>query len=107
MVSVTVVQAAQALCLTTWLAARDPASLRAVVAGWRESLGAGFCGACASAGWFAALSLSPAAPVRAAGVVEAPMAALAGRRFFRERLHLQQILAGSGVLAGVLLTALF
>jgi drug/metabolite transporter (DMT)-like permease len=104
--SVAIVQAVQAACLTLCLAVRDPASLRAVVAGWRESLAAGFCGACASSGWFLALNLAPAAPVRALGVVEAPIAAVAGRRFFRERLHLQQIVAGVAVLTGVVMTAL-
>jgi drug/metabolite transporter (DMT)-like permease len=44
--------------------------------------------------------------VRALGVIEAPMAAIAGRRFFSERLHILQILAGAAVLAGVLLTTL-
>jgi drug/metabolite transporter (DMT)-like permease len=106
LVSVGVVQALQAAALTAYLAARDRGALRAVVAGWRQSLAAGLCGACASAGWFLALNLAPAAPVRAVGVVEAPMAALAGRRLFAERLNARQILAGAGVLAGVLMTTL-
>ena len=57
-------------------------------AAWRPSLGAGFCGAMASVCWFLALGLAPAAPVRAVGVVETPIAALAGRRLFDERLTL-------------------
>jgi drug/metabolite transporter (DMT)-like permease len=104
--SVMIVQAVQAFFLTLYLVFRDRGALAAVFAGWRESLAAGLCGAIASSGWFLALALSPAAPVRAVGVVEAPIAAVAGRRFFRERLHLQQILAGCAVLAGVVLTAL-
>ena len=104
--SVAVVQAAQALVLTIVLAVRDRGALRAVIVGWRESLAAGLCGAVASSGWFIALALAPAAPVRALGVVEAPIAAVAGRRFFAERLHALQILAGSAVLAGVVLTSL-
>ena len=104
--SVAVAQAAQALGLTLFLAVRDRNALKAVAAGWRDCLAAGLCGACASAGWFVALSLSPAAPVRALGVIEAPIAAVAGRRFFSERLHPLQILAGAAVLAGVLLTTL-
>ncbi len=104
--SVAIVQAAQAFFLTLCLALRDRGALAAVIAGWRESLAAGLCGAIASSGWFLALALAPAAPVRAVGVVEAPIAAIAGRRFFRERLHLQQILAGAAVLVGVVLTAL-
>jgi drug/metabolite transporter (DMT)-like permease len=105
--SVAVVQAAQAACLTAILAARDRGALRAVFAGWHQSLGAGLCGACASAGWFLALALSPAAPVRAVGVIEAPMAALAGRRLFAERLHPRQLLAGLAVLTGVIMTTLW
>jgi len=104
--SVAVVQAVQAFFLTLVLMLRDRGALRAVMAGWRESLAAGLCGAVASSGWFLALALAPAAPVRALGVVEAPIAAVAGRRFFRERLHPQQILAGGAVLVGVMLTAL-
>jgi len=105
-VSVALAQAMQSVVLTAVLALRDPAALRAVIKGWRESLAAGLCGAIASTCWFIALALAPAAPVRAVGVVEAPIAALAARRFFAERLHLQQILAGGAVLAGVLLTTL-
>ncbi len=104
--SVAIVQAMQASVLTVWLGFRDRNALRAVIAGWRESLAAGFCGACASAGWFLALALSPAAPVRAVGVIEAPMAALAGRRFFAERLHARQLIAGLGVIVGVVMTTL-
>lgn len=106
-VSVAVVQAMQAAALTLILAVRAPDALRAVFASWRSSLGAGLCGACASAGWFVALALSPAAPVRALGVIEAPMAAFAGHRLFRESLTLTQIVAVAGAIAGIVLTSLF
>jgi len=105
-VSLAVVQAMQSAVLTAILAIRDPKALRAIVTGWRESLAAGLCGAIASSGWFIALALAPAAPVRAVGVIEAPMAAVAARRLFAERLHMQQILAGGAVLGGVLMTTL-
>jgi drug/metabolite transporter (DMT)-like permease len=104
--SVAVVQAMQASVLTVWLGFRDRGALVAVAKGWRESVVAGLCGASASALWFLALGLAPAAPVRAVGVIEAPMAALAGRRFFAERLHARQILAGLAVIAGVVMTTL-
>jgi drug/metabolite transporter (DMT)-like permease len=106
-VSVSIVQAMQATALTLILAFKDPAALRAVLRNWRGSLGAGACGACASAGWFVALALSPAAPVRALGVIEAPIAALAGHRLFRETIHLKQMLAGFAVIAGIVLTSLW
>ena len=81
-------------------------ALRSVFAAWRESLAAGFCGAIASICWLLALGLAPAAPVRALGVVEAPVAAVAGRRMFKEKLSLIQWIAGAAVAFGVAMTAL-
>jgi drug/metabolite transporter (DMT)-like permease len=106
-ISVSIVQAMQAATLTLVLLVRDPAAVRAVLRNWPQSLGAGLCGACASAGWFVALALSPAAPVRALGVIEAPIAALAGHRLFRESLSPKQIFAGLAVIGGVVLTSLW
>jgi len=107
MLCVPIVQAIQTAALVLILLLRHPDTVRAVLRSWRASLGAGFCGACASSGWFVALALSPAAPVRAVGVVEAPMAALAGHRLFRETLRAKQIVAGIAVIAGVILTSLY
>ena len=104
--TVTVTQAMQAAVLTAVLAVRHPAALEAVVKSWRSSLFAGFCGASASALWLFALTLAPAAQVRAVGVVEAPMAAAAGRRLFKERVSLFKLIAIAVVAAGVVLTAL-
>jgi drug/metabolite transporter (DMT)-like permease len=104
--TVSLTQAAQSLALIAYLAWRHPWALRAVGAGWRRSLLAGFCGAAASAGWLLALALAPAAQVRAVGMVEAPIAAIAGRRLFKERLSLSQWIAGATAALGVALTAL-
>lgn len=106
LVTVAVVQAMQSAGLTLWLAIRDKASLGAAVRSWRVSLGAGFFGAAASAGWFVALALAPAGLVRAVGVVEMPIAALAGRRLFAERVTPLQWIAGAVTAAGVALAAL-
>ncbi len=105
-VTVLVVQLLQTLALGGALLAFQPAVVVAVLRSWRPSLGAGLCGSLASTGWFVALALAPAAPVRAVGVTEAPMAALAGRRLFKERLSSLQWLAGAGIAVGVVLTAL-
>jgi drug/metabolite transporter (DMT)-like permease len=105
MTSVTLVQAVQTVGLVAFLLWRDPAALRAVIAGWRGSLGAGLFGALASSGWFFALNLAPAAAVRSLGVVEMPIAALAGHRLFREALSLRQLVAGIAICTGVVLTA--
>ena len=103
LVTVAVVQALQSAGLTLWLAIRDRASLRAALRSWRVSMGAGFFGAAASAGWFVALALAPA---RAVGVVEMPIAALAGRRLFAERVSVRQWMAGGVTAAGIALAAL-
>jgi drug/metabolite transporter (DMT)-like permease len=104
--TVTVTQAVQSIGLSAVLAVWDRAALRSVFAAWRQSLLAGLCGAMASVGWLIALGMSPAAPVRALGVVEAPVAAIAGRRMFRERLTMVQWIAGAMVAMGVAMTAL-
>ncbi len=103
--SVTIAQALQSAALTAVLAWRSPGALRAVATGWRQSLGAGLCGACASVGWFTSLAYAPAGPVRAVGMVEMPIAAAAGRRAFAERLTLRQWAAGALTALGVILAA--
>ena len=104
--TVTVSQACQSAALSLLLAIWDRPALRSVFASWKPSLGAGLCGALASICWLLALGLAPAAPVRALGVVEAPVAAVAGRRLFREKLSLVQWIAGAAVAIGVAMTAL-
>jgi drug/metabolite transporter (DMT)-like permease len=104
--SVCAAQALQTLLLLAGLAIWRPASLIAVARSWRPSLGAGFFGAAASACWFGALALAPAGPVRAIGVIEAPIAAAAGRRLFKERLTVRQLAGGALAALGVIATAL-
>jgi drug/metabolite transporter (DMT)-like permease len=105
-VSLVVVQALQSLALGGVLLVWRPQVMAAVLASAQRSWGAGFCGALASTGWFIAVALAPAAPVRAVGVIEAPMAAVAGHRLFKERLRWPQLIAGAAVAAGVVMTAL-
>lgn len=104
--TMTVAQAAQSFALGGWLFVRDRAALRAVLAAWRSSLGAGFFGAAASGLWLTALALTPAAQVRAVGVVEMPISALVGRRLFAERPSARQLLFGAVICAGVVMATL-
>jgi drug/metabolite transporter (DMT)-like permease len=103
---VVIAQALQSSTLCLALAWRRPQALQAVAASWRQSLGAGLCGAIASLGWFTALAFAPAGPVRAVGMVEMPMAALAGRRVFAERLTAWQWAAGAATALGVVMAAI-
>lgn len=100
------VPALQSAALVAWLGAADRRALVSVVGAWRVSLRAGFFGAAGSGLWFTALALAPAGPVRAVGVVEAVFAALAGRRWFAERLSPGQWLAGATAAFGVAMAAL-
>jgi drug/metabolite transporter (DMT)-like permease len=101
-----VVQSLQSAALAAWLGATDRRALKTVATRWRESLPAGFFGAAASGLWFTAFALAPAGPVRAVGVVEMPIAALAGRRLFAERLAWWQAAVLALIAAGVALAAL-
>lgn len=105
-ITLMIVQIAQTTALTLYLALRDRHALVAVAKAWRPSLGAGFWGAAASAGWFIALALAPAGQVRAVGVIEAPIAALAARRLFAERLTAVQMIFGALAAVGVAMAAL-
>lgn len=104
--SLCVAQALQSIVLGLILAATRPQALRAVAASWRQSLGAGLFGTAASVLWFSALAMAPAGQVRAVGVIEGPLAAAVGRRLFKERMSLIQMLGGAATAAGVLMTAL-
>jgi drug/metabolite transporter (DMT)-like permease len=105
LISVAAAQALQSAGLVAWMSLTQRPALGAALRSWRVSLGAGFFGAVASAGWFSALALSPAGPVRAVGVVEMPFAAIAGRRLFSEKVSLRQWLFGAVTAAGVVLAA--
>jgi drug/metabolite transporter (DMT)-like permease len=96
-------QALQSLVLLAWLGSRDRPVVLAVLRAWRTSLWAGTMGALASAGWFTAFSLAPAASVRTLGLVEMVMALLVSRRLFRERPSGQELVGQALVALAVLL----
>jgi drug/metabolite transporter (DMT)-like permease len=91
-------QVFQTLVLGGWLLLRDASVVRKVLIAWRVSLFAGFMGAAASAGWFTAFALEPAAHVRTLGLVELVFSYAVSRRLFRERLSRLEV-AGMALLA--------
>jgi drug/metabolite transporter (DMT)-like permease len=80
-----VAQLMQTGILGGWLLARDPGVVGRVLRAWRRSLLAGFMGAAASAGWFAAFAIEPAAHVRTLGLVELIFAYAVSLKLFREK----------------------
>lgn len=98
--------AIQSALLGIWLAIRDREAFVGSLREWRASIGAGFLGALASAGWFIAFSLTAAANVRTLGLVEIPVAAMVSRRISGRRLQSHEA-AGFAVIAlGVALLVL-
>lgn len=94
----------QAGLLGLWLVARDREAFTGSLRVWRVSLGAGFLGAFASACWFTAFALTPAANVRTLGLIEMPLAALLAGRLTgkttsrHELAGLLIVMAGLGLL---------
>jgi drug/metabolite transporter (DMT)-like permease len=106
-ITLVLAQTLQSVVLSAILFVFDRRALRALFGDLRASLVAGFAGAAASACWFAALTLAPAALVRAVNaVVEAPMATVMGWVKFRERLDPRRILGASLIVFGVVTTVM-
>lgn len=97
----------QTLMLGAWLALRDRAAFVGSLREWRSSIGAGFLGALASAGWFIAFSLTAAANVRTLGLIEMPAAALLSRRISGRGLSSNEVAGFTLILCGVALLLSF
>jgi drug/metabolite transporter (DMT)-like permease len=93
-----VAQFIQTLLLGGWLLWRSPGVVAATLRLWRPSLFAGFMGAAASAGWFSAFALQPAAHVRTVGLIELVFSYAVSLKLFREKLSRLE-LAGMAFLA--------
>ena len=78
-------QLTQTVLLGGWLCVFDRAVIFAVFRAWRVSALAGFLGALASALWFTAFALEPAAHVRTLGMVELIFSYAVSARLFREK----------------------
>ncbi len=98
--------ALQTVLLGGYLAARQPAVVRAVMRLWRPSLFAGFMGAAASAGWFTAFALEPAAHVRTLGLSELIFATAISLRVFREKFTRLELAGMAFLVAGLVLVTL-
>jgi drug/metabolite transporter (DMT)-like permease len=99
-------QTVQTVALGGWIALRNMETIRAVIRAWHWSLAAGACGAFASAGWFTAMTLEPAAHVRTLGLVEVLFSYLVSLRLFRERLSRLEITGLALLVLGVALITL-
>jgi drug/metabolite transporter (DMT)-like permease len=93
----------QTIVLGMWLAAFDRAAFVDSLREWQHSVGAGFLGALASACWFSAFALTPAANVRTLGLIEIPMAALLSGKLTGARSSGHELAGLALVMIGVAL----
>ena len=93
----------QTLGMGAYLLWRETGALARVARSWRASAWVGLAGMAASAGWFSAMTLMPAAYVRALGQVELLFAFGAGVLLFRERLRVREVGGALLVVGGLVL----
>lgn len=98
--------AAQAISTVVLAASMGRGAIVKVLMAWKKSQLPGFMGAAASAGWFTAFAIEPAAHVRTLGLVELVFSYLVSLKLFREKLTPRE-LCGMALLAiGVVLVTL-
>ena len=95
--------AIQCVPLAIWLALFDRKAFTASLRVWRESMGAGFLGALATAAWFTAFSLTAAANVRTLGLIEMPIAGWINHRISGSPLARREWLGTLLVMGGIIL----
>jgi drug/metabolite transporter (DMT)-like permease len=105
-VTLAIAQLIQTLLLGGWLTWRNPTVVRTTLRLWRPSLFAGFMGAAASAGWFTAFAIEPAAHVRTLGLVEVLFAYAVSRRFFREKFTALELSGIAALTLGLVVVTL-
>jgi drug/metabolite transporter (DMT)-like permease len=99
-------QALQTMLLGGWLLARNPQIVARVLGEWRKSLFAGLMGATASACWFTAMAVEPAANVRTLALVEILFGYAIARRFFREHLSRTELAGMLLLMVGLVVVTL-
>jgi drug/metabolite transporter (DMT)-like permease len=98
--------ALQTVLVGGYLAVRAAPVVRGVLKAWRPSLFAGFMGAAASAGWFTAFAIEPAAHVRTLGLIELVFSYAISLRLFRERFTPLERAGMALLVAGLVLVTL-
>ena len=99
-------QALQTVLLGGSLLVRNAEIVVRVCREWRKSLFAGLMGATASACWFTAMAIEPAAHVRTLALVEILFGYAISRRFFRERVSRIEIAGMLLLLLGLVIVTL-
>ena len=83
----------QTIGMGAWMFVSSRQELIASFRHWRQSFGAGFFGAVATAGWFTAFTLHAVAPVRAVGQIELLITIGVSLFYFKETVSRVEMLA--------------
>lgn len=93
----------QTVLMGAWMLWRDRAEIVRIGRAWKPSLLVGAAGACASFGWFMAMTLEQAAVVKALAQVEMIFTFASSVFLFREKINLLETLGCVLIVAGILL----
>ncbi|MEX0407624.1 DMT family transporter [Aquibium sp. LZ166] len=96
----------QTLLMGFWMILRDRAEIVRIRSAWKPSLLVGAAGACASFGWFMAMTLEQAAVVKALAQVEMIFTFASSVFFFRERITPLEVAGCVMIVGGILLLLL-
>ncbi|HYC45720.1 MAG TPA: EamA/RhaT family transporter [Burkholderiales bacterium] len=99
-------QALQTVLLGGWLLARNAAIVVRVCREWRKSILAGLMGAVASACWFTAFAIEPAAHVKTLALIEILFSYVVGRRIFSDTITRLEGIGMTLLCAGLVLVTL-
>lgn len=91
----------QTLIMVAWMAWREPGQFSAIKKAWRPSLVVGVSGACASFGWFMAMTLQQAAVVKSLAQIELLFTFASSVFFFGERINRLEIAGCLLIVAGI------
>jgi drug/metabolite transporter (DMT)-like permease len=90
----------------SYVALREPATLRAMAENWRNSGLVGLLAACGSACWFTGFATAPVALVRVVGQIEVIFTIGFAHLYLKERLKPHEVAALILVALGVMLALL-
>ena len=99
-------QALQTVLLGGWLLVRNASVVVRVLREWRKSILAGLMGAIASACWFTAFAIEPAAHVKTLALIEIFFSYIIGRRIFSDTITRLEGIGMMLLCAGLVLVTL-
>jgi drug/metabolite transporter (DMT)-like permease len=93
----------QTIVMATWMVWKDRAEIARIAKAWKPSLLVGLAGACASFGWFMAMTLQQAAIVKSLAQIEMIFTFASSVFFFRERINWLETVGCALIVGGILI----